>query len=95
VPAVIRASHTAIAVWAGLMIATLASWWLGIEEGGMPGDGASAATAAVIAVAFIKIRFIGRHFMELRSAPPVLRLSFDAYVATVGIALTVIYIVTS
>lgn len=91
----IRTSRTAVIVWAGLVLATLASWWLGVESGGAPGDGASVATAAVIVIAFAKIRFVGRHFMELRGAPRVLRLALDAYVAVVGSTLVVLYVVTS
>lgn len=84
-----------MAVWAALAAATLASWWLGIDEGGAPGDGASAATVAVIVIAFVKIRFVGRHFMELRHAPLALRLILDAYVVIVCSTLTVIYLTTS
>ena len=91
----IRTSRTPIAVWAGLMAATLASWWLGTKDGGEPGDGASAATVAVIVIAFVKIRFVGRHFMELRSAPLALRLILDAYVVAVCSTLAIIYVVTS
>lgn len=91
----VRASRTAVLVWGALMAATLASWWLGIDEGGDPGDGASVATAAVIVIAFVKIRFVGRYFMELRDAPLILRVILDAYVVVVGTTLVVLYAVTS
>lgn len=92
---VFRANRTAILVWAGLMIATLVSWWLGTEEGGEPGAGASAATTAVIVVTFVKVRFVGRHFMEVRDAPLALRVILDVYVVTVGSMLVVMYLMTA
>lgn len=91
----VRASRAAVLVWAGLMLATLASWWLGIHEGDEPGDGPSAGTAAVLVVTFVKVRFVATHFMEVRGAPLALRLIFDAYVVVVCTALLVIYIATS
>lgn len=91
----LRTNRTAVLVWAALMLATLVSWWLSTEEGGEPGAGASAATAAVIVVTFVKIRFVGRHFMEVREAPLVLRVLLDAYVVLVGATLVAIYLLTS
>lgn len=88
----LRDNALAVAVWAGLVVATLVSWWLG-DHGG--GDGASAAVAAVVVVAFVKVRFVGRHFMELRDAPPLMRWIFDAYVVVVCAALVAIYVATS
>jgi hypothetical protein len=91
----LKAHRAAVFVWVGLMGATLASWWLGIDEGGAVGDGASVATLAVIVVAFVKIRFIGSYFMELRHAPLWLRVVLDAYVVVVCSTLAVIYLVTT
>jgi len=91
----LRTNRSAMVVWAGLMIATLVSWWLGSEEGGEPGAGASGATAAVIVVAFVKVRFVGRHFMEVRDAPLALRLILDVYVVLVCSMLVVIYLLTT
>lgn len=92
---VLRTSRTALIVGAALVIATLVSWWLGLHEGGDPGDGASVATAAVIVIAFVKVWFVGRHFMELREAPRLLRHAFDVYVVAICTALCVLYAVTS
>lgn len=85
----IRASRTAVLVWAGLMSATLVSWYLGTHEG--HGHAVSAATIAVLVVTFVKVRFVGRHFMEVRDAPLVLRLILDAYVIVVAAGLIGIY----
>lgn len=93
--ALLRMNRTAVVVWAGLMVATLVSWWLGTEEGGEPGAGASAATTAVIVVSFVKVRFVGRHFMEVRGAPLALRLILDAYVVAIGSMLVVMYLMTA
>lgn len=94
-PTLMRASRVAIYVWAGLMLATLASWWLGIHEGDEPGDGASAGTAAVLVVTFVKVRFIAQHFMEVRDAPLALKVILDAYVILVCTTLVILYIATS
>jgi len=44
---------------------------------------AQLATTIVVLVAFIKVRFIGLYFMELREAPVALRLVFEGYCAVV------------
>jgi hypothetical protein len=44
----------------------------------------------VIAVALFKVRLIGIYFMELRVAPPPLRLLFEGYVLVVFVTLTVL-----
>lgn len=87
--ALLHAGRVEIAVWAGLVVATLASWLLAKGAG----EGASAATVAVIVVAFVKIHFVATHFMELRTAPLVLRLIVDAYVVVVCVALVVIHLI--
>ena len=45
-------------------------------------------------IAFVKIRFVGLYFMELRAAPIVLRGIFEAYCAVVGLTLAVLYLLT-
>lgn len=92
---VLQNSRTALAVWAGLVAATLVSWWLGIHEGSGAVDGASVATVFVIIIAFVKVRFVGRHFMGIRDAPLALRVGFDGYVVVICTALCVIYLATS
>lgn len=91
----IRSSRTAVAVWAALVVATLLSWWLGIHESGDPGDGASIGGILVLVITFVKVRFVGRHFMDVRDAPLALRLAFDVYVVAVCTALCVLYLVTA
>jgi hypothetical protein len=38
----------------------------------------------ILAIAFVKVRFIGRYFMELRDAPVPLLTLFEAWVAAVA-----------
>jgi hypothetical protein len=73
----------ATVVWFVLIAATAFSWTLGTDHG--LGSGAQQlASVAILAVAFIKIRFIGLYFMELREAPHVLRGLFETYCLVVG-----------
>jgi hypothetical protein len=70
-----------------LVMATCSSWWLGADHV-LPG--VQTASVAVLAVAFVKVRLIGMHFMDLRLAPAALRVGFDVWclaVATLVIAL--------
>lgn len=82
-------SRKAVVVWLVLVVATFASWWVGADHA-LSAD--AAVTAAVIAVAFIKVRLIGIHFMELGTAPRVLRGMFEGYVVVVTIALFGLYV---
>lgn len=68
------------AVWLALVAATLVSVWLGTDHGF---DDPEVAGAAVLVVAFVKVRFVGMWFMELRRAPVALRLLFEGYVLVV------------
>jgi len=70
-------------VWIVLVAATAFSWTLGTDHGLGP-DTQRLAGIAILAVAFIKVRFIGLYFMELREAPSVLRGVFELYCAAVG-----------
>lgn len=78
----------ALVVWAALVAATLISLALGEDWIGH-GD---LAAALVIAIAFIKVRLVGMHFMELRHAPLPLRLAFQAYCGVASIVLIVLYL---
>lgn len=70
-------------VWLVLIVATIASWLLGV------GDGLSATYAGVsiILIGFVKVRFVGRYFMELRDAPLALMGVFEGWVALVAVTL--------
>jgi Prokaryotic Cytochrome C oxidase subunit IV len=67
-------------VWALLLLLTFGSFVVGIEQGA---GIASAAAAAIIGIALIKVRLIGLHFMDLRDAIWPLRLIFEGYLVAV------------
>jgi hypothetical protein len=73
--------------WLALVAATGVSAALG--DGIGPGR---VAAVCVLAVAFLKIRVVGRYFMELRAAPPPLRWVFDLWAVVVCTALVTIYL---
>ena len=62
-------------VWFGLIAATLLLWYLGAEHAV---QNAHLTTVLILIVAFIKWRFVGLYFMELRDAPIPLRMIFEA-----------------
>jgi heme/copper-type cytochrome/quinol oxidase subunit 4 len=64
------------AVWLVLVAATLISFWLGTDHGL---SSTEARTVLIMLVAFIKVRFVGLYFMELREAPHLLRGLFEGY----------------
>jgi len=65
-------------VWGVLIAATIVSWWLGTDHG-LGSDDHQVASTLILLVAFIKVRFIGLYFMDLRDAPIVLRALFEGY----------------
>ena len=65
-------------VWLLLVAATLVSWTLGTDHA-LDRSGQHLASVAVLIIAFIKVRFIGLYFMELKNAPIALRLAFEIY----------------
>jgi preprotein translocase subunit SecY len=77
-------------VFAGLVVATCITWWLG-SRSSATGVGPAAALTVLIAAA--KIYFIGRDFMELRSAPSVLRAAFNVWVGVVAVAAIALVVV--
>lgn len=85
--------HRTTAVWAGLVAATLLAWWLSADHAFGDSDAArSLTTVAVLLVAFVKVRFVLRDFMELRSAPAILRRIGDAWVIGMPVALVAMYL---
>jgi caa(3)-type oxidase subunit IV len=76
-------------VWSILVGATLGSWWLGTDHGA--GDHV-ATGAVVLLVAFVKARFIGLYFMELRHAPTLLRVMFEAWCVAVCGTVVALYL---
>jgi hypothetical protein len=75
-------------VWLGLTAATLLSWRIGTDHS----VHAHLATIVVLLVAFLKIRFVGLYFMEVRDAPLPLRFIFEAYCGVVCTTLVILYL---
>jgi len=77
-------------IWLLLVAATGLSWWMG-SDGGTPGSDLRLVSSALIAVAFIKVRFVLRYFMEIRTAALPLKLLADAWVLIVCGAVLALY----
>lgn len=74
-------------VWIVLVTATLASWALGSHH-----RIGSEVGVVVLAIALVKVRFVGLDFMELRDAPLVLRGLFEAYCVALWCILAGMYL---
>lgn len=85
-PSLFRSRSTAI--WLVLVAASLFSWE-STRLGGN-GNGAQLANAAILVVAFVKVRFIGLDFMELRGAPWPIRIGFEIWTILVCVALLIL-----
>ncbi|BBX62376.1 hypothetical protein MSAS_15500 [Mycobacterium saskatchewanense] len=75
-------------VWLALIVATLTSWLLGVGHE-LP---TAYAAVSIIIIAFIKVRFVGRYFMELRHAPAFLQAIFEGWTLIVASVLTGLYL---
>lgn len=67
----------ATVVWVLLIPATVLSWALGTRHGIL--DDSAAVRLIILAIAFIKIRYIGLYFMDLKAAPLALRALLEAW----------------
>ena len=74
------------AVWMFLVVATLVSW-----ESAQVARDRRLAISTVLVIAFVKVRFIGMEFMDLRTAPLPLRLAFELWLVVVCSALLALY----
>ena len=79
-------------MWALLIGLTFASFIVGVEQGA---GAASAAAVLIIGIALFKVRLIGMHFMDIRTAPRTLRLIFEGYVLAVFTTLVTLDLVVS
>jgi caa(3)-type oxidase subunit IV len=86
----VTATRRVTLVWAALLALTLASSIVGIEQGA---GAASAAAVVLIGVALFKVRLIGIHFMDLRTAPSPLRQIFEGYVLALFMVLVTLDLV--
>jgi preprotein translocase subunit SecY len=79
-------------VFAGLVVATCITWWLG-SRSSATGVGLGLAAALTVLIASAKFYCIGRDFMELRSAPSILRTAFNVWVGVVAVAAIALVVV--
>jgi hypothetical protein len=77
-------------IWLLLIGATLLS--VEFVGGLFPVGGVRAAAVAVMIVAFIKVRFVGLDFIELRSAPKIARVAFDVWLVCVCSSMIAVYL---
>lgn len=75
-------------VWAAMILATVASWWLGDEHGPR-----RVAGVGVLLLAFGKVYLVAEHFMDVRRAPVALRLLVAGWTVTITTTLVVMYLV--
>ncbi len=75
-------------VWLGLLAATVVSWEFGHVS--LWGDTRNAGVV-ILAIAFVKIRFVILDFMELRHAPIGMRMAGEAWVIGLGGVLMAFY----
>jgi len=73
-------------VWLLLMLLTVVSRGLGR---GMI-ENIAHARIGILILAFVKVRYIGLEFMELRNAPKATRAAFEGWVFVVGGALIIL-----
>ena len=74
------------AVWRFLVGATVLTAVLGLEQHG----GSTAVGLALLVIAFVKVRLVALHFMEVRDAPLALRLLVEGYVVVTLVVLVVL-----
>lgn len=74
-------------VWLALVAVTIASWAVGADH-----EVGSGVAVVVLALALIKVRFVGLDFMELRNAPLFLRAIFEAYCIILWMVLAGMYL---
>ncbi|MBE1552110.1 hypothetical protein GGC64_006197 [Mycobacterium sp. OAS707] len=74
-------------VWLALVAVTILSWAVGADH-----EVGSGIAVVVLALAAIKVRFVGLDFMELRDAPLLLRGVFEAYCIILWMVLAGMYL---
>jgi hypothetical protein len=81
---------SATVVWSVLISATAVSWALGAHHHIV--DNPTATALIILTIAFLKIRYIGLHFMDLKDAPLALRALLEAWCLVVCILTSVFYL---
>lgn len=82
-------THYTTWIWLLLVVLTTMSWEVG--DGQATAISATLVTPILMLVAFFKVRLVGMHFMELKTAPLPLRFLFEAWVIVTCAVLLLIY----
>lgn len=81
--------NSATIIWLVLIVATATSWWLGTSD--TTNNDHHVATITLMLLTFFKARLVLMHFMEVRTAPIILRTFANAWIALTCIAVLIIY----
>lgn len=73
--------RSVLVVWLVLLGATVAAWQLGNDD--VVRDTRTAAVL-ILAIGFVKVRLVGRYFMEIRESPIALAAIFDLWLLAVA-----------
>ena len=84
-------TRPAYITWSLLIAATITSWVLGSDHG-LDGDQRDLVAGVILALTFVKIDLVGRYFMELHGAPPLLRRAFSAWAVGTFVVCFVLYL---
>ena len=76
-------------VWLLLVIATAASWTIG--HGAGPYE-LRYTGSAIMGLAFVKVRLVIHEFMEIRTAPPFMRIVADGWLLAIVATLITVYL---
>lgn len=79
-------------VWLVLSAVTVVTWLLGHAERSLGGRATSIVALVVLVIAFVKVRLIISHFMDVRTGPTWLRLFADVWLLVVGGTITALYL---
>lgn len=71
--------HPLTRLWLVLLLATIASWWLGAHGSLRSHEAGLVTTVSILAVASIKCRLVIRNYMEVRLSPTWLKVTCDAW----------------
>lgn len=77
------------AVWAVLVVITMAAWGMGH---GFPFEDVTQAAIAIILLAMAKVRFVVMEFMELRRSPLPIRVAADGWIVAMCALLVALYL---
>ncbi|MBC2637852.1 MULTISPECIES: cytochrome C oxidase subunit IV family protein [unclassified Rhodococcus (in: high G+C Gram-positive bacteria)] len=77
-----------LAAWLLLVGATMVAWQLGSDHGV---SDVRTAAVLILVIAFVKVRIVGRYFMEIREAPIALAAIFDTWLIAVASTVLTLY----